>query len=119
MIDKNTPPEESEINTFLELIDFIPPIGFIEFFKETNGADINTDNHYVVLWPLTEMVVLNKEYNVDEYAPEFFIIGSDGGDTAYAIEKNSSFIFELPFIGMSREEAVFRSKTFTEFIESL
>lgn len=34
------------------------------------------------------MKQLNKDYNVDLYAPEFFIIGSDGSNTAYAIEKN-------------------------------
>lgn len=119
MIDRNAPPKESEINAFISSVGFSLPIGFIDFFKETNGADINTDNHYVVLWPLTDMVELNKEYSVDEYAPEFFIIGSDGGGTAYAIERNTEYIFELPFIGMSKDEAVFRNKTFTEFVGSL
>jgi hypothetical protein len=119
MIDKNIPPTESEINTFLNIVDFSLPVGFIDFFKEANGADISTDDHYIVLWPLTDMVGLNKEYNVDGYAPEFFIFGSDGGDTAYGIEKSTGYVFELPFIGMSREEAVFKNKTFTGFIESL
>ncbi|MGJ1409065.1 hypothetical protein ACR78Z_05270 [Sphingobacterium thalpophilum] len=52
-------------------------------------------------------------------APEFFIFGSDGGDTAFAIERSTGAIFEMPFIGMSKEEAVFRSKTFTDFLEEL
>jgi len=119
MLDKNTPPKESEINAFLRLIDFTLPVGFIDFFNETDGADISTDNHNVVLWPLTEMIKLNKEYKVEEYAPDFFIIGSDGGNTAYAVERCTGFIFELPFIVMSNEEAVFRNKTFTEFVASL
>jgi len=63
------------------------PVGFIDFFKEANGADITTDDHYVVLWPLTDMVGLNREYIVNKYAPEFFIIGSDGGDMSYAIKR--------------------------------
>jgi|GEM_PF-4074783 hypothetical protein len=33
------------------------------------------------------MIQLNKDYNVDEYAPDFFIFGSNGGDTANAIKK--------------------------------
>lgn len=33
--------------------------------------------------------------------------------------KNTSDIYEIPFIGMSNEEAVFKNKTFSEFIEGL
>jgi hypothetical protein len=116
-IDRNTAPTEQEVKNFLEQIDFTLPYGFIEFFIESNGADISTDESYTLLWALTDMIQLNKDYNVEEYAPEFFIFGSDGGDTAYAIEKSTSDIYEMPFIGMSKEEAVFKNKTFTDFIE--
>lgn len=117
-IDRNTAPTAQEVEVFLKQIDFAFPKGFIDFFKESNGADISTDESYIILWALTDMIQLNKDYSVEEYAPEFFIFGSDGGDTAYAIEKSTSDIYEMPFIGMSKEEAVFKNKTFTEFIES-
>jgi len=117
-IDKNAAPTVQEVEEFLGQIDFSLPKGFIEFFKESNGADIITDESYTLLWALTDMIQLNKDYSVEEYAPGFFIFGSDGGDTAYAIEKNTSGIYEMPFIGMSKEEAVFKNKTFIEFIES-
>jgi hypothetical protein len=118
-IDRNTAPTADEVEAFLGQVDFNLPKGFIEFFKESNGADISTDEKYVVLWPITEMVQLNKEYNVEEYAPDFFIFGSDGGDTAFAIEKSTGDIYEMPFIGMSKEEVVFKDKTFTGFIENI
>ena len=117
-IDKNAAPTADEVEGFLKQVDFNLPKGFIDFFKETNGADVSTDEKYVVLWALTQMIQLNRGYNVEEYAPDFFIFGSDGGDTAFAIEKSTGDIYEMPFIGMSREEAVFKSKTFTEFIET-
>ena len=117
--DKNNPPTSKEVETFLETKTIKLPEGFIEFFKEANGADINTDKNYIALWPLTEMVQLNKEYEVNEYAPEFFIFGSNGGDTAFAIERSTGGIYEIPFIGMSKEEAIFKSKSFTEFIRNL
>jgi hypothetical protein len=119
MIHKNNPLAESDLKAFLNLVDCKLPLGFIDFFRETNGADMETDNHYVILWPLTDMIGLNKDYKVDEYAPEFFIIGSDGGDTAYAIQKETGYIFELPFIGMANGEAVLKNQTFTEFVGSL
>jgi hypothetical protein len=117
-IDKNAAPTADEVEVFLKQVDFSLPKGFIDFFKETNGADVSTDEKYVVLWALTQMIQLNRGYNVEEYAPDFFIFGSDGGDTAFAIEKSTGDIYEMPFIGMSREDAVFKSKTFTEFIET-
>ena len=62
---------------------------------------------------------INRDYNVDEYATDFFIFGSNGGGAAYAVKKSASDIYEIPFIGMSNEEAVFKNKTFSEFIAGL
>jgi len=119
IIGRNTAPTNDEIEAFLKQVDFNLPKGFIDFFKETNGADISTDEKYILLWALTDMIQLNKEYNVEEYAPDFFIFGSDGGNTAFAIKKNTGDIYEMPFIRMSKEEAFFKNKTFTDFIESI
>jgi len=116
-IEKKNPPTSAELELFLKEIGFKLPFGFIDFFKQSNGADINSETMYINLWPLTEMIKMNELYNVNEYAPEFFIFGSDGGDTAYAIEKGSSHIFNMPFIGMSKEEASFICKTFDDFIK--
>lgn len=116
-IDKNPAPTANEIEEFLRQANFRLPQGFMDFFKGANGADISTKEKYIVLWALTEMTQLNREYNVEEYAPEFFIFGSDGGDTAFAIEKSTGKIFEMPFIGMSKEEAIFRADTFDGFLE--
>lgn len=118
-IEKNSAPTSEEVKFFLQQVDFILPDGFIAFFKEANGADITTEEKYLILWALTDMIQLNKDYEVEEYAPEFFIFGSNGGGTAFAIEKNTGDIYEMPFIGMSKEEANFLNKTFTEFIEKI
>jgi hypothetical protein len=117
-IDKQVAPTTDQIETFIRQIDFSLPVGFIEFFKGANGAYITTEESYISLWPLTEMFLLNEEYSVNEYAPEFFVFGSDGGDTAFAIEKSTGYIFEMPFIGMSNDEAIFKFKSFNEFINN-
>jgi hypothetical protein len=119
IIDGNPPPTYAEIEHFLKSIDFRLPHGFIDFYKKTNGADIRNGNTYVILWPITSLIRLNKDYDVATYAPEFFMFGSNGGDTAYAIERMTGYIFEMPFIGISKEEAVLRSKTFDEFLAGL
>jgi hypothetical protein len=60
------------------------------------------------------MIKLNQDYKVNEYADSFFIFGSNGGDTAYCIEKKTGYIFDLPFVGMSNEDAIFKYKNFTQ-----
>lgn len=90
----------------------------MEFYCDANGAYISSDDFYTSLWPLTDLFQLNRDYEVDEYAPVFFIFGSNGGDTAYAIEKASGKIFEMPFIGMSQNEAIFLSDNFDKFLRS-
>jgi len=116
-IDRNPSPSNDDMEVFLEAAKFELPQGFIDFYKEANGAIIITDDEYIVLWPLTDLFKLNADYNVAMYAPEFFIFGSDGGDTAYAIKKDTGYIFEIPFIGMSMEESIFRSKNLNGFIK--
>jgi hypothetical protein len=36
---------------------------------------------------VAKLVDLNESYKVSDYAPEFFLFGSDGGGSAYGIEK--------------------------------
>ncbi len=116
-VNKNSPPSETELNAFLTNIYFKLPTGFIEFFKECDGADIVGEDSYVALWPVTEMLQLNIDYDVEEYASSYFIFGSDGGDMAYAIKKETGDIYEMPFIGMGDGEAVFKGSDFAEFID--
>ena len=115
-IKKKVAPTSQEVTSFIETINFNIPQDFISFFEESNGGTIVTDEYFIVLWPLTEMIQLNKDYSITENAPEFFAFGSDGAGMAYAIEKQTGFIYEMPFIGISKEDAVLLKKTFLDFI---
>lgn len=115
-IIKNDPTQENEIIVFLNNINFKLPDGFIEFYRSSNGAEINKEEKYCDLWLISELIQLNVDYNVLEYAPNFFIFGSNGIGSAFGIEKKSGYIYEIPFIGMSNEEAIFIGKDFNEFI---
>ena len=118
-VHKTSPPSKTDVEKFVSSITFRLPTGYIEFMQETNGADINFENAYLILWPLTDLIFLNQEYAVDEFASDFFLIGSDGGDTAYAISRKSSNIYEIPFIGMSNDEAVLVSNDFNGLLRKL
>lgn len=115
-INKEQPPIESEINSFIKKVDFQLPIGYVEFMTGTNGAEINKGDNFLILWPLNELFSLNHEYAVKDFAPSFFLIGSDGAGNAFAIKKESGHIYSIPFIGMSDKEASFISSSFNKLL---
>jgi hypothetical protein len=117
-ITKDLPPSLSELKTFSSQVDFKLPDGLIDFYRSSNGAILQSDAYYTELWHLQDMFKLNALYEVEQYAPEFFVFASDGGGTAFAIEKSTGDIYEMQFIGMSRMDAVLIACSFQEFIDS-
>jgi hypothetical protein len=118
-INRNPPPSILDVEAFLAGINFILPQGFIEFYKESNGGEVIGEELYVALWPLTDLIKLNLYYKAAVFIPDFFIFGSDGGGEAFVVEKKTGYIFQIPFIGMLKEDAIFKSKNFNEFIETI
>ena len=121
MIDiiKNDPPQKNDVIIFLNDINFKLPNGFIEFYTNSNGAEIYKSENYCYLWQITELIQKNIDYNVSEYASNFFIFGSNGGGDAFCIERISGYIFQMQFVGMSNDEAIFISKDFNGFLDML
>jgi SMI1 / KNR4 family (SUKH-1) len=118
-VEKNPPADPNEIAKFTTSIGFSLSAGFIDFYKETDGASFLSDNFYVNIWPVTQLIDLNEGYDVNNYIPEFFLFGSDGGGNAFGIEKKTGAVFEIPFIVMSSEDAIFISGSFNEFLAKL
>lgn len=93
------------------------PSDYVEFMKEKNGGEgFVGANSYVMFWPFEELNDVNKMYMVEKFAPDLFLVGSDGGDTAYGIQKTHGTFIEVPFIGMANEMAVERGKDFTSLL---
>ena len=83
----NTPASQIAITDFEKYSNFKLPKDYVEFLKETNGGEgFVGENSYVIFWPLEKLLEYNKAYNVQEYAPGLFLIGSDGGGEAYAFD---------------------------------
>ena len=49
-IDKNNPPTEHHVKTFLGSMEFSFPEGFIDFFEEANGVDLAKDDSFILLY---------------------------------------------------------------------
>ena len=112
---------ERVLKDILSELDFNPPNDYWEFIKEFNGGEgfIGTQN-YLSLWKVDNLIDWNKKYDVDLYAPGYFIFASDGGGTAYAFNKKDGSIVAFQFIGMLMDDnPVILGDTFTVFLNSL
>jgi hypothetical protein len=118
-LTKNNPPDQKSLKEFSSKVNFKLPQGYLEFMSNSNGAEGQLASSYFILWSIDELFDLNEQYHVDEFAPGFFIIGSDGGDTAFAIDKRTGELYDMPFVGMSREEATLRARDFPGLLETL
>ena len=95
---------------------------YSEFEKYVNsyytGEGMIGENSYLILWDKDELEELNDTYEVNEFMSDCILIGSDGGDTAYGIDKKGCY-FSVPFVGMSNDEICYLGKSFMDFLEKL
>ncbi|WP_343303373.1 SMI1/KNR4 family protein [Chitinophaga niabensis] len=105
---------------WLAKIDLNFEADYLEFMKVRNGGEgtIGKDG-YVCFWPLEELIQINEDYAVNEFAPELFFIGTNLGGTAYGIRKRSGAFIETEFVGMSDEAAIVHGQSFAEFLLAL
>jgi SMI1/KNR4 family protein SUKH-1 len=71
------------------------------FLGRANGGEGFIGERYVRLWRAEELIEVNRGYNVAEFFPSLFLIGTDGGGEAYAfdVSANDPTVFEVPFVG--------------------
>lgn len=92
------------------------PNDYKEFLSVYNGGAGNiSENAYLHLWEYEKIEEFNNDYESSEFLTDIILIGSDGGDTAYGINKNGQFI-EVLFIGMDNDEVTIIENSFTDFI---
>lgn len=98
------------------------PFDYKQFIEVFNGAEGEIgENSYIVFWSVEDLIELNEAYEVKEFAPGLILIGSNGGDTAYAFDMRfeSKPIVEVPFIGMDLDEVKLCANTFEDFLSYL
>ncbi|MGE0133397.1 MAG: SMI1/KNR4 family protein [Blastocatellales bacterium] len=111
--------KENEIRKLEAALRVELPHQYVEFMSYTNGVEGFIDpDRYLVVWPIEEVEIMNKELAVDEFTPGLIFFGSDGGGEGYAFDARNDemHIVEIPLVGMSLDEATICGKTFYEFL---
>lgn len=105
LVDANPPARDEELATAEVGLGHALPQHYRRFLRTANGCEGALGDGYVALWGVDELEELNDAYAVQEFVPGLLLVGSDGGDTAYALDLTAedSPVVELPFVPMDRE----------------
>lgn len=97
------------------------PDDYRSFLMRSNGGEGFIGKHYLTLWMAQELHQKNTDYQVKEYAPGFFMFGSSGGGDGFAFDMRSTpyRVMQVPFIGMSVDDAFFVADSFSKLLERM
>lgn len=70
---------------------------------------------YFQLWELAEVSKNNLDYEIQNYLPDYFGIGGNGGGELIALHLKNKKIFAIPFIPMNETDSLLITETFEEF----
>ncbi len=99
-------------------MDFELPALYDKFLSEMGeDGEFNLEDSGIILYSKADLVERNTTYQIEEWEPDYFMIGQDG-DLAFFIKKDSDdtiYKNDLGALGSSEMEEV--SKDIYEFIE--
>lgn len=101
---------------FLTQLDFEPPREYLAYLLSAEST-YQFDGVYLI--EDHELLQYNSDYNAAEHYPGYFLIGSDGGGEALAIEKATGNFVAVPFIGHDEETTIVIGRTWDEFLQRL
>jgi len=116
VVHKNPPAKTEEVREFITSLGYAIPLDFVKIMGESNGMDVETADYDFTIWALGEILSLNKEYQVEEFATDFILLGTNGGGIVLAMEKMTAEFYAIPFIGFEKSDGQFLAKNFTEFL---
>jgi hypothetical protein len=101
----NVPASAQALSSLIAALPKRLPDGYTAFLGRANGGEGFIAERYVRLWKAEELIGMNLAYNVAQFFPDMFFIGTDGGGEAYAFKVSGidGAVFEVPFIGLSTD----------------
>ncbi len=117
------PPATDELlQRVLSSLPLAPPDDYVAFMRGANGAEgpVGAEG-YLQLWRLEELIELNREYQVEQFASGLLLFGSDGGGEAYGFlnRDGSVQIVGVPFVPLDIAQARFLGDSFEAFLISV
>jgi hypothetical protein len=121
---RHPPATDAAIDALTANCDFALPEEYLAFLRYSNGGEgcLCIEPWYFQLWSTAEDIEYNRGYNVEEFLPGWFAIGSSGGGEMLAICKRDGSpcpVYMVPFIPMAESDAVQIAHDFEIFAMAL
>ena len=102
-------------------LKFRPPADYIRFLEQMNGGEGFVGKNYLRAWSVEDLILHNKDYHIEERAPDLFLFGSSRGGEAFAFDARFARlrIVAVPFIILRLEDAIVIAPTFESFLQHL
>ena len=122
--DLESPAPEEEVLYLVSNVRFDLPTEYLEFLTTHNGGsgELPIQPCWYELWPASEVVKNNENYEVVKYLSEFLAIGSSQGGELIYIDYRSETkgnIVAIPLIPSDLDYTIFISNSFENLIPLL
>ena len=97
---RQAPVSEADLAILLEQAGPLPS-AYLGFLRETDGADdarIQPEGYVLRLYSARHTLESNVAYRIQEYLPQLWMIGDDGGDYGVCLHRNQSPPDEWPVV---------------------
>jgi hypothetical protein len=86
-----------------------------------DGGEGFVGRHYLMAWRIESLLEWNRDYMVEETAPELLLFGSNGGGEGFAFDSRGllPLVVAVPFITMNLNDAITLAPTFDSFLQHL
>jgi hypothetical protein len=109
--------ELQQISTIEKELGIVFPEDYKTFLKWSNGGEGYIGENYISLWKVENLIILNKEYQIQKYLSNSFLaIGTDGGGISYGFNVSNYTVFKCPFGDLDINEISIVAKSFKDFL---
>ncbi len=115
----NPPVKPAALDEIERELTFPLPGQYKAFMMHANGAEGSMATNQLHIWRLEDLIEWNRKFELEDKAPGLFAFGGNGGAEAYAFDTITLGlpIVMVPFIGMSRNAAIFVAPGFNSFLK--
>lgn len=112
---------QSDIDNFIKNRPKGLPDDYVNFICENHyvTGDIPVQPFYFRLWSVDKVLGENDDYEIQQYLPDYFAIGDQGGGEFLAIDLRDFKIYEIPFAPMNEEDRILCFENFKHFMDNM
>jgi hypothetical protein len=116
--------DEKAIGNLITGCAFELPESFLSFHRQYGAikGELRIPPYWFQLWPVSDLLQANRNYQVQEFLAGWFAFGSSGGGEMLAFDAQATQpwkVYRVPFIGMDESQALFIAEDFTAFVQAI